>query len=81
MQLVIRNDGCVRTVYDETLDLSLLGQVSIARGSHVEPDEEGQWFADLNPVAGPKLGPFPGRSAALTAERDWLEAHWLLLSE
>ena len=81
MQLVIRNDGCVRTVYDETLDLSLLGQVSIARGSHVEPDEQGQWFADLSPIAGPKLGPFPGRSAALTAERNWLEAHWLLRSE
>ena len=81
MQLVIRNDGCVRTIYDETLDLSLLGQVSIARGSHVEPDEEGQWFADMSPVAGPKLGPFPARSAALTAERDWLEAHWLLRSE
>ena len=81
MQLIIRNDGCVRTIYDETLDLSLLGQVSIARGSHVEPDEQGQWFADLSPVAGPRLGPFPTRSAALLAEQAWLEAHWLVRSE
>ena len=50
MQLIIRNDGCVRAIYDETLDLSMLGEVSIARGSHVEPDEQGQWFADLSPV-------------------------------
>jgi hypothetical protein len=81
MQLVIEPDGSIRAVYDETLDLSLLGQVSIARGSHVEPDKQGQWFADLSPVAGPILGPFPARSAALAAEREWLETHWLLSSE
>ena len=80
MQLVIEPDGSIRTVYDEALDLTVLGQVSIARGSYVEPDEHGQWFADLSPVAGPKLGPFMARSAALSAERDWLEAHWLVRS-
>lgn len=77
MQLLIKPDGGVRCLYDETLDLHGLGQLHIERGSHVEPDADGLWTADLSPVAGPQLGPFPSRSAALDAERDWLEAHWL----
>lgn len=78
MQLVIGPAGAVRAIYDETIDLSTLGALSIARGSHVEPDEHGRWIADLSPVSGPRLGPFPHRSLALAAERDWLEAHWLV---
>ena len=31
------------------------------------------WFADLGPSHGPVLGPFQSRSAALEAERRWLE--------
>ena len=78
MQLLIKADGGVRCLYDETLDLQGLGQLHIERGSHVEPDADGQWTADLSPVAGPLLGPFPNRSAALDAERDWLNQHWLI---
>jgi hypothetical protein len=77
MQLVILPGGEVRCVYDEALDLHALGQVSISRGSHVEPDDSGQWLADLSPVHGPTLGPFAARSQALDAERAWLEEHWL----
>jgi hypothetical protein len=77
MQLVISASGSVRCVYDELLDLSSLGQVRIERGSHVEPDAEGKWFADLGPVAGPRLGPFEKRSHALTAEKEWLDHNWL----
>ena len=51
--------------------------LTIQRGSHVEPNERGQWLADLAPVGGPVLGPFRLRSEALEAERDWLEQHWL----
>jgi hypothetical protein len=80
MQLVVATDGSVRCLYDETIDLSALGSVRIARGSHVEPTEDGRWIADLAPVAGPTLGPFPVRSQALQAERDWLEQHWLIAS-
>ena len=58
-------------------DLDTLGQPHIQRASHVEPDGRGQWIADLAPVGGPKLGPFSLRSAALEAERRWLEVHWL----
>jgi hypothetical protein len=77
MQLVIQPDGSVRCVYSETLDLHTLGNLNISRGSHVEPDPNGRWFADLSPVAGPRLGPFSKRSDALTAEQAWLDKHWL----
>lgn len=77
MQLLVDSTGLVRCVYDETIDLSLLGPLTIQRGSHVEPTEGGHWLADLSPVSGPVLGPFAQRSEALAAERDWLDTHWL----
>ena len=80
MQLVVKPDGSLKCIYGETIDLHGLGQVSISRGSHVEPDSDGQWIADLSPVSGPVLGPFSKRSDALAAERDWLQVHWLMLA-
>ena len=77
MQLVIKPDGAVRCVYGEEIDLHTLGRPAISRGSHVEPDQQGRWFADMSPVGGPKLGPFDLRSDALAAESAWLQAHWL----
>jgi hypothetical protein len=77
MELVIGAGGGVRCVYGEQLDLAALGEVTIERGSHVEPDPQGQWWADLSPVGGPKLGPFWWRSEALDAERGWLAQCWL----
>lgn len=74
--VVIRPDGEVVWVYDDALTwLHELGQVVIARASHVEPNADGQWIADLGPVGGPVLGPFRLRAEALAAERAWLEAH------
>ena len=72
MQLVIDAAGNVRCIYDEELDLRKLGQVQITRASHVEPDADGFWWADMGPVDGPVLGPYSSRSAALAAERRWL---------
>lgn len=77
MQLVIDPCGQVRCLYSETIDLAALGSLSIERGSHVEPNEAGQWLADLSPVGVPCLGPFTKRSEALAAEQTWLEEHWL----
>jgi hypothetical protein len=77
MQLVIDRQGGVRCLYGESIDLSLLGNLTIARASHVEADQQGCWWADLAPVGGPRLGPFAKRSEALEAERAWLETHWL----
>ena len=77
MQFVVHPDGDVACVYDEAIDLAALGLLSIERGSHVEPDQQGRWLADLQPVGGPVLGPFPRRSQAFDAERQWLEIYWL----
>ena len=77
MQLVIAPGGTVRCVYGEAIDIHAIGTAVIARGSHVEPNHEGHWFADLSPVQGPMLGPFQRRTEALRAEHAWLEANWL----
>ena len=78
MEMVIQPDGQVRCVYAESINLSAIGQLEIRRGSHVEPNRDGRWLADLAPVDGPLLGPFENRSQALAAEQQWLERNWLL---
>lgn len=75
--LLIAADGRLRCLYDESLDLAALGQLTITRASHVEPAVGDGWTADLSPVGGPVLGPFPRRSDALRAEREWLQRHWV----
>ena len=77
MNIVIDRHGNAYCVYDESLDLASIGRMKIRRGSHVEPFGDDKWIADLTPVGGPILGPFVLRSRALTAERKWLEKHWL----
>jgi hypothetical protein len=79
MEIIISPGGHALAIYDEAIDLAMLGRVTIRRASHVEPDEQGRWFADLGPVSGPRLGPFVLRSQALDAERAWLEVNWLNL--
>ena len=77
LELVISPGGVIRCIYSEAIDLSALGSPTITRASHVEPDQQGRWWADLSPVSGPLLGPFHCRSDALAAEHTWLEVHWL----
>ncbi len=77
MQLLIEPSGNVRCLYGEEIPLNSLGSLVIQRGSHVEPDDDGAWLADLSPVNGPVLGPFPQRSEALQAESVWIESNWL----
>jgi hypothetical protein len=79
MEIIISPRGNALAIYDEAIDLATLGQVIIRRASHVEPDDQGRWYADLAPVSGPRLGPFVLRSQALEAERAWLEVNWLNL--
>ncbi len=78
MHLVVDARGTVRAIYSEEFNLATLGRPAIARASHVEPDRDGRWHADLRPMLGPVLGAFTRRSEALDAERVWLEAHWLM---
>jgi hypothetical protein len=73
MLLLIDRHGAVRCLYSEVIELAVLGTLSIVRASHVEPDAQGRWFADLSPLNGPTLGPFDRRSEALQAEQEWLE--------
>jgi len=72
MELVVDAGGAVKCIYDEVLDLRALGKLQITRASHVEPDSDGNWWADMGPVGGPVLGPFGTRGEALAAERGWL---------
>lgn len=73
MLLRVDPQGKVNCIYSELIDLASLGHLTIWRASYVEPDPWGQWWADLSPIHGPRLGPFRARSLALTAEQDWLE--------
>jgi hypothetical protein len=74
MELVVDASGSVRCIYGEELELREIGKLQITRASHVEPDNEGCWWADMGPVDGPVLGPYGSRSEALGAERGWLTA-------
>jgi len=75
MELVIDPGGVVRCVYTEEMDLAALGSMEIRRASTVEPDAAGEWWADMAPVDGPRLGPYHRRSLALAAEVQWLAAY------
>ena len=75
MQIVITNDGHARCLYGEEIDLGSLGDVSISRASHVEPNAAGEWLASI--IDGPVLGPFERRSDALKAEANWLNENRL----
>lgn len=71
----VNADGTLGFVYDDDLEPLLgLGEHEVRRASHVEMAADG-WMADLSPVSGPVLGPFPLRADALRAELDWLRAH------
>lgn len=75
MEILVLPGGLVCSLYDEVIDLASLGPLSIRRASHVEPDADGNWYADLALVGGPKLGPHARRSEALAVEKTWLEAN------
>ncbi|MAT14401.1 MAG: hypothetical protein CMJ46_03935 [Planctomyces sp.] len=77
MQLKVQTDGTIHAIYQELIDLSALGPCEIRRGSHVEPNANACWEADLSPVQGPILGPFAERKEAIEAELLWLETFWL----
>jgi hypothetical protein len=77
MRLLIDPQGTVHAIYGEEIDLGALGQLTIRRASHVEPDKTGRWWVDFSPIGGPRLGPYRNRTAALAAEQEWLTNHWL----
>ena len=76
-ELIIGLGGNVRMIYSELVEPHALGAPTIERGSLVEPDQNGFWWADLTPVNGPRLGPYLMRSKAIAAEIAWLREFWL----
>ncbi len=80
VELVVDAGGDVRCIYDEGIDLREIGALKITRASHVEPDQDGNWLADMGPVGGPVLGPCGSRSEALAAERAWLMVRYCPVS-
>ena len=72
--LMIDPEGVARFVWNDELQpvAKELGAYQIRRASHVEPTADGDWTADMSPVGGPVLGPFPLRAVALEAEVNWL---------
>ena len=71
MEIEVRIKGNeIRFIHnDMLLGLTDLGSTNIKRASFVEP-EGSEWYADLSPVNGPKLGPFVKRQEALDAETE-----------
>ncbi len=79
MLFIIRG-ARVRSLYQEIVPLEGVGKVSsVTRASNVEPDKDGQWWAEMRD--GSRLGPFQLRSEALAAEVKWLEERGLKVSE
>ena len=70
--LVVSKTGEVRSIYQEKLDLRLLGPAQITRASTVEPELDGTWTVDLGLSNGPRLAGYKKRSEALEAEKQWL---------
>ncbi len=53
IELVITSAGCVRCVYNESIDLAKLGAWMFAVVHTLNQTSYGQWTADLSPVGGP----------------------------
>jgi len=77
MKIIIDKSGIVRFVYNEKLMNALdkfENKKTIRRASQVEPDPNnpGEWYADLTKSNGPILSGFKKRSDAINAEIKWL---------
>lgn len=77
-ELIIELGGSVRMIYSELIEPHALGVPTIQRGSCIEPDQNGLWWADLSPCNGPRLGPYTVRSRGIEAELAWLREFWLV---
>lgn len=77
--VTIRKDGVIEFIYDDDLKgfIDDSEEKKVFRASHVEPDGTGDWWADLSPINGPKLGPFSKRQDALDAEVNWIQNNYL----
>lgn len=83
MKIILGVDGVVRYVYNDVIHkhMSTLGEATIKRATHVEPDENGMWYADLSPVGGEKITGFKTHKEAIDFELKWLSKHNIPLPE
>lgn len=72
----VKAGGSVSCLHDDDASAFLAtlagGPPVTRRASHVEPNGDGTWRADLAPSGGPVLQPYPTRREALAAEAVWL---------
>lgn len=75
--MIFKQDGSFRLLYSDDLApvAREVGSTTVRRASHVEPAEDGSWYADLSPVRGPVMRSFMTRADALEAEARWLIEH------
>lgn len=94
--LNINLDGSIESIYSDSLQ-DMLNEIEGAvsktnRVSHVEPGEDGKWYADMSPLKAvmnenctitefPVLGPFDKRQDALDAEVAWLNENYIHYAE
>lgn len=70
---IVVKDGEIRFIHNDGFAIFMdQGIAKTKRASHVEPDDDNLWWADLSPIKGPKLGPFKFRQEALDAEIFWI---------
>lgn len=85
IRLEIAQDGTVRMLHDDRLDLSSLGQVEVARASHVEFDNAtGRWFVQSARTLAVLRADFRSRADALAWEKQHYSpggAGWRELTE
>ena len=81
LELFVRPGGRVACVHSDEAAAFLrrLGQGPPAtrRASHVEPNDDGTWRADLAPSGGPVLSPYETRAEAVAAELSWIRENVL----
>lgn len=65
MKLFIHVNGTLQAIYDDKMPLFDLGDRTIKRAAHVEPDDHGYWWIHFQ---GEKHGPFTFRTHALEYE-------------
>ena len=58
-ELIIGLGGNVRMIYSELVEPHALGEPTIERGSHVEPDQNGFWWADSHSCQWTAFGTVP----------------------
>jgi hypothetical protein len=67
------NNGEIKYLYNENIDLDCIGVKTIKRASFVEPNND-KWFVDFTPIdINMKVDGFKTRSEALKYEIDYIE--------